>query len=286
MVRRARASQADQARRRPLCGDPARDGRHRRLADAAAERAQVLREAAAAVLDDRVGLRGVRRERMDVAAVDRADRLRRRARRRLDRGAALRPAHRPVRGDRDREQPRVRAARALQHARHGADVLHDDDVVRGAAGARRASTRVDRRCALRCGLARPIRLARLDAGRVGCARARRPVEGTGRGRAVRRGAGRLRRGVARLDDAADARRRPRPRVVRADRRSVVRRGVEGEPRLRALLLHPRARRALPHDRASPRGSVVVLRAGRRRRIAAVAVGRAGRDRLRLARSGA
>src|SRR6185437_15998126 len=54
-----------------------------------------------------------------------------------------------------------------------------------------------------------------------------------------------------------------------DRRAVVSRGIAGEPRVRALLLHPRAFRALPHARGTPRAAVVVLPADRRFRVPAV-----------------
>ena len=69
VVRQPRQPQPLSPGRGPLRRDRARDGAERRLGDAAAERPQVFREAAAPVLGDRRRLSRVRRPRMDGAAV-------------------------------------------------------------------------------------------------------------------------------------------------------------------------------------------------------------------------
>ena len=107
--------------------DPSRRGRYaeiaremavtRRLADAAPERPQVFREAAAAILDDRRRLRGVRRARLDRAAVAGA-------RRRFL--ASLFLGYRRLRAGRRRAR---RSTRALALARHAVACINGADLL-------------------------------------------------------------------------------------------------------------------------------------------------------------
>src|SRR3954453_13108868 len=81
VVRRARVPGAVPARRGPLRRNLARDAGLRRLDHAEAERPEVFRETAAAVLGHRGELCALRRRRMEGAVVDRRDGVPWRARR-------------------------------------------------------------------------------------------------------------------------------------------------------------------------------------------------------------
>ena len=109
-------------RRGALCRDRARDGGERRLGDAAAQRPQVLREAAAAVLARRRDVRRPRRQRMDRAPALRHCRLPRRDRRRLHRRPPGGRRRRRLRGAgagrvRVARRPRAPADRSIRSSR-------------------------------------------------------------------------------------------------------------------------------------------------------------------------
>ena len=123
LVRQSGQPPARPPRRRPLCRDRTRDGRDRRLGDAAPERPQVLRKAAAPVLGDGARLRSVRRPRVDCAAVAGARRFSRGACDRLCGFCAGRGDARRIRGARARGNAVARGHRADRHARFRALVL-------------------------------------------------------------------------------------------------------------------------------------------------------------------
>ena len=104
------------------------------------------------------------------------------------------------------------------------------------------------------------RLSQLDARRLRRGRRRDADQGTGGTGDSGRNAGPL--------HAGDARRRPVEAPARAPRigglpavdRALVPAGIARQPGIRAVLLHPRAFRALPDERAPTRGQLVLLRA--------------------------
>ncbi len=232
LVRQSGLSAADPPRRRALRGNTARNGGHRRLADASSRRHQVFRKAGAAILAHRRRLRRLRHPAMDGASLARAGGLSRRAVHRLHRSAPRRPAPRPVQRGGARRLRLVCAERAHPDPRCGTDVLDERRHGRTAA---RAARRRD--CA---------RGTRLDARRLVGAGAGGPVEGTDRRRAPRCVAGRLFAAHARLGGVAAAASCCRPAAVCSHCRAVVHRGVARQSRVLSFFFHPRAFRAFSH----------------------------------------
>jgi len=178
LVLQSRLSALGQARRRPLRRDSARDGRKRRLAHAAPERLQVLREAAPAVLDHRGRFHRARPERVGGAPLAGSHGLPWRAPRVLGRKSFVRPASGPVCGRSRGEQRDLRVHRAPADSRYGPFRLH--------VGIGLRLRRRPKRPGGRSG-APP-----LDAARMGRRGARGSQQGAGRNRSARGRSGAIR----------------------------------------------------------------------------------------------
>ncbi len=251
-----RLPQADHARRGPLCRDPARNGGQRRLADAPPGRPQVFREAGAAVLGHRRGVHPVRRTPMDGAAVERAHRPPGHPRHLVHGAPPVGRGRRPGWGRRARRQPALRADRPRQYPGHGRLLLPLGGGVRLRPGAAR------RRQPAREPQLHARRLARGGAGHV--------EQGPDRPGAAGHRPDRLFALAARLFLLAQTASRSRSGAVCRRGRALVRRRLHRQSGVRAILLHPRAFPALPHQGSRPLPADLVFPAHPHRRHGALA----------------
>ena len=187
---------------------------------------------------------GLRPARMDGATVAGADRLCRLGADPGYRRPAVRPRRRHPRDSHALRQPDLLADGAFQRAGHGAGIFHAPCTERLPDGqpARRAAADG----------------APLDADHLGGAGTRGTIERAGGPGARWRNAARLFAGGARFFALAAARTGARPAAFPAHRSALVRRRLARQSGVPALLLHPRARRALPHHDPSPLPAGLVL----------------------------